>query len=117
MYPKIFFGRKPKEPCFSLDSHLMTFMNEDANLEQAVEDLVSSLEDDKVYHTINPFIPNYLEDDHAARLFWILDENGNEIYMKDDEWLIKKLPMMGPGYALADDARAFNDNNTLKIKK
>ena len=116
-YPKIYFGRPPKEFHYDLDEIFKPyFVNHNFNFESAVEAMIADLTPGVRYHTLNPLIPNYLEDAHASELFWLIDSKGNYIHMLTDESMQKKLEIMGPGDVLCDDARSFFDNKSIEWK-
>lgn len=112
-YPKIYFGRPPKEFHYDLDKMFKPyFIQHGFNFEGAVEAMVDDLTPGVKYHTLNPLIPNYLEDEQGSHLFWIIDIEGNEVHMLTDTSMQKKLGIMGPGEVLCDDYRSFFDNKS-----
>lgn len=107
---KIYFGRQPDANFQPLDDiFAYLFVQENYHYGNAVDRLVDQLNamQEGNYWTVNPLIPNFMDDDVTKELFWIIDEKGCEIHFKADEALLKKLDFMQPGEALCDDARSF----------
>lgn len=108
---RLYFGRKP-EGSFSMDDFFIQLMSsENYVIDNAVDRLVEALKTlnlaSGIFHTFNPLIPNFMDDEVAKELMWMIDGDGNHIRMKTDEHLLKKLEWMGPGEALCDDYRSF----------
>lgn len=107
---KIYFGRIPKAPFISLDSGLFLdyLKSSDYSFTKAVTRFLEENSDNKiVYHTINPLIPNFMDDD-CIEYFHIIDELGNDISLETDEKMNMRLDYMGLGEALSEDYRCFN---------
>ncbi len=108
---RLYFGRKP-ENSMSVDDLFIGFMeNKNYLIDNAVDELIHAIKTLNVsrtnFHTINPLIPNFMDDDIAKELMWMIDVDGNHIHMGTDAHLLKKLEWMGPGEALCDDYRSF----------
>ncbi len=109
---KMYFGRQPQQPFVELETVFTPILIElNYDFEAAVDKLVAELPTDQdiVYWTMNPLIPNFMEDDVAKDLWWLIDEHGNHFHMGEDDHILEKLTRlgMGPGDALCDDARSF----------
>jgi len=109
--PRIYFGRIPDgiDNANFIDSFFpVIFATYNYHYDRAVEALIKELKPNEIYHTLNLLIPNFMFDDQASDLFWLIDAEGNHVHMKEDEHMQKKLTMMGPGDVLCDDARSFD---------
>jgi hypothetical protein len=112
---KIFYGRHPSSDypvteVIQLDEYFVDYLIQtDYNLQKAVDYLICDFEDDRTYHTVNPLIINFMSDEYALEHVYILDENGAEIKIGEDEHIKWKLSIMGPGDAVIDDDRTFKD--------
>lgn len=105
---RIYYGRIPEGDVSFIDSYFPQHLARcDYHLENAVEAMVAELEEGRVYHTLNPLIPNYMDDDVGSELMWMIDEEGNHVHMKDDSHMMFKLTFMGVGEVLCDDYRSF----------
>jgi hypothetical protein len=107
---KIYFGRTPEVEFASLDVIIFEYLKEtNWHWENAVDKMVSDLglDEDEVWHTLNPLIINFFEDEFAKQYVYMIDENGEEIFMGTDESMLKKLKFIGPGDVVCDDARSF----------
>jgi len=108
---KLYFGRKP-EGAMSIDDLFIGFLQKHQYLiDHAVDDLVDCIKNfylpTKVFHTFNPLIPNFMDDEPASQLMWMLGPDGTHIHMCEDEHMMEKLSFMGPGEVLCDDYRSF----------
>lgn len=111
---KIYFGRQPKTHFEVLDNFFNDILvQQDYHFERAI---IKTLEwltnnningEDRLYWTINPLIPNFMDDNVVQELFWMIDEDGNHIHVKEDEHMLKKFSCMGGGEVLCDDYRSF----------
>lgn len=105
---RIYYGREPAGECESLDLLLLGYLRANGwRWEWSHAGMMFNLETHKTYHTINPLIINYLDDETAKAVVWIIDESGEHIRMGDDESMLTKLKTMLPGEVVADDARSF----------
>lgn len=107
---KVFYGREPQGTFASLDVIFIEYLRKlNWHLENACDQMFADLnfDDDEVWHTVNPLIINFLHDEDAKKIVYLIDENGEEVFMGTDESMLKKLQFMGPGDAVCDDARSF----------
>ena len=105
---RIYYGREPGGEFQSLDTLLLAYLRANNwDWERSHGGMMFNLLPHKTYHTINPLIPNYLDDETAKDTVWIIDEHGDHIRMGDDESMLTKLRVMQPGEVVADDSRSF----------
>lgn len=109
---KVYFGRIPEGKYTNIDKYFPEHLrNHNYNFASAVDALLEDINSNKfendVYYTLNPLIPNFMDDKVALELFWIIDENGNEIHLSEDASCTNKIMFMSPGELLCDDARSF----------
>lgn len=106
---RIYYGREPETGSQSLDLLLLGYLRSNGwRWMWSHAGMMFNLLPDRTYHTINPLIINYLSDDVAKAVVWIIDEHGEHIRMGDDEIMLEKLEVMLPGEVVADDSRSFS---------
>ena len=103
---RIYFGRMP-ENCEIIDTyfHEILFKNNYC-FDDAVHELCTRLKDGN-YYTSNALLLNYFSDDFAKECIWIIDEDGNHIFLGNDAHMLEKLKYMQVGEVICDDHRSF----------
>lgn len=105
---RIYYGREPGGEFQSLDTLLLAYLRANNwDWKRSCGGMLFNLLPHKTYHTINPLIVNYIDDEAARAIVWIIDEHGEHIRMGDDESMLTKLRAMLPGEVVADDSRSF----------
>ena len=105
---RIYYGREPGGDFESLDTLLLAYLRANEwDWERSHAGMLFNLLPHMTYHTINPLIVNYLDDETAKDVVWIIDEHGDHILMGEDESMLTKLRVMLPGEVVADDSRSF----------
>lgn len=93
---RIYFGREPGCVFESLDVMLIGYLRANSwDWERSCKGMFFNLLHYKTYHTINPLILYYMDDEVAKRLVWIVDEHGEHIRM-GDERVLQKLRKLLP---------------------
>ena len=106
MTTRIYYGREP-EHFECLDTLFRIYMRANNwDLPVACRAMFGNLREDGVYHTLNPIIPNFLDDEQACEWLWIIDNTGQHVRMGVDDHMLKKLVVMQPGEVVADDYRS-----------
>ena len=88
---RIYFGREPGGEFESLDVLFLGYLRaNDWDWDRSYWGMLFHLLPYKIYHTINPLIISYIDEEVAKERVWIVDEHGEHIRM-GDERVLKKL--------------------------